>query len=563
MSPLQSSSPPLTFIDLFCGCGGFSLGLQRAGLRCLAAIDSNREAISTFQANFGNDVLTMLEDLEKFEAKELAKKLGVENVDIIIGGPPCQGFSNVRQVDSANHGPRVRRDGRRYLFRRYLDFVGYFKPKIFVMENVLGIQTAAKGKFFTMVQAEARELGYRVQAQVEEAWKLGVPQKRRRQLIIGVRDEIAGYFPSELRPAQRVIKFPSPTLWDAIGDLTPLDAGKGAEEQDYDIQLRKSHVAERGNRADHYIQTVAEVGQSELLTGHKARPHSARDLRDFARLKEGEHSGEAEKRGVKMEFQYDRSCFKDRYKRHHREELCATIVAHLAKDGLGFIHPTQNRSFTPRETARIQSFPDSFLFPVARTHQFRLIGNAVPPLVAEAVGEEIIRFLEHNSGMGILNPVNERKMVPTSAAEAITWLQPLLKLPPGSPRELTGEAFRRAWFAVAYLYGGLHPDNALDHGKKIIKDQPEEEENLVRFEPRLRSPYYERSGWPVVLAPLAKEAWRRYRKGELEDEEFYCAEAQLAGIQSRIVDFQAQNTGSPSLGDSPVHALEQPTRNAK
>jgi DNA (cytosine-5)-methyltransferase 1 len=128
---------------------------------------------------------------------------------------------------------------------------------------------------------------------------------------------------------------------------------------------------------------VLEVKQAVNLSAHRARPHSERDLRDFKRLKEGESSAEAMRRGVKFEFPYDKTSFKDRYTRQHRERPCSTIVAHLAKDGLMFIHPTQNRTLTPREAARVQSFPDWFRFPVARTHQFQVIGNAVPPLVVE------------------------------------------------------------------------------------------------------------------------------------------------------------------------------------
>ena len=147
-----------TFLDLFCGCGGFSLGLTRAGFRCLAAIDFNEEAVTTFKANFPKEILALRKDLTTFTPAKLAAKLGVNSVDVIVGGPPCQGFSTVRQVDAANHGSRVRKDKRRYLFRASLDYVAAFRPRIFVMENVLGIQSAAKGKFFTLVQAEARAL---------------------------------------------------------------------------------------------------------------------------------------------------------------------------------------------------------------------------------------------------------------------------------------------------------------------------------------------------------------------------------------------------------------------
>ncbi len=233
-----------------------------------------------------------------------------------------------------------------------------------------------------------------------------------------------------------------------------------------------------------------------------------------------------------MEFLYKRTCFTDRYKRQHREELCSTIVAHLSKDGLGFIHPTQNRSLTPREAARIQSFPDWFRFPVARTHQFRLIGNAVPPLVAEAVGEELRAFLcgeqvEAGPVQWELNPV------PQNETQAVEWLRPLLDLPPLALRHRDGEEFNRAWFAIAFLYAGLHPDSALDHGETILRDGLEDYQRVSKLEPRLLAPFYERSGWPVILAPIAREAWRRFRSKKMTEEEFYCSEAQMAGMCHR------------------------------
>ena len=110
-----------TFLDLFSGCGGFSLGLTRAGFRCLAAIDFNEEAVATFKANFPKEILALRKDLTTFTPAKLAAKLGANSVDVIVGGPPCQGFSTVRQVDAANHGSRVRKDKRRYLFRAFLD----------------------------------------------------------------------------------------------------------------------------------------------------------------------------------------------------------------------------------------------------------------------------------------------------------------------------------------------------------------------------------------------------------------------------------------------------------
>jgi DNA (cytosine-5)-methyltransferase 1 len=533
----------LTCIDLFCGCGGFSLGMERAGFRVLAAIDFNEEAIQTFKANFAKDTLALRKDLSKFPPDKLAAKLGVNHVDVIVGGPPCQGYSTVRQVDAANHGSRVRRDKRRYLFRYFLDYVAAFRPRVFVMENVPGIQSAAKGKFFTLVQAETRKLGYRVQAQVEEAWKLGVPQKRRRQLVIGVRNDLPGYFPSDLEPAARVgVQLATPMLWDAIGDLPPLSAGEGIEERDYDLERRGEFLTKHSERARHYLEGVLEIGRAARLTAHRARPHNDRDLRDFARLREGETADAAIARGEKMEFPYDRSVFLDRYTRQHRERLCSTIVAHLAKDGLMFIHPVQTRTLTPREAARVQSFPDWFQFPVARTHQFRIIGNAVPPLVAEAVGEEVKEFLglcSHSSRGNeahsqIRNPKSEirngQSLLASAATrkEAARELERLARLDRRNLRALPTEEFVRGWHALLFLFPGLHPDNALDHGREV-EEVPASQLALPGFVDLFKERYV-RSGWPVALEGIGQEAWRRFDAEEIAGEDFYCVEAQRAGL---------------------------------
>ena len=524
----------LTCIDLFCGGGGFSLGLERAGFTVLAAIDSSPQPISVFRKNFPDVPQVLQEDLTRFPPSELAKLIGAHEVDVIVGGPPCQGFSTVRQRDGTNNGSRLVEDKRRYLYQEFLRYVGFFRPKVFVMENVLGIRSAEGGKYFTQVQNEARAKGYRVHPKVEKAVALGVPQKRQRQLIIGTRLDLPEYFPAELRPAPRAVE--SPTLGEAICDLPAVRAGGGEEEADYDMERRKTHTAKYGRR---YLYETLEVQRAPRLTAHRARPHSDRDLRDFAKLREGEHCAEAMKRGETFEFPYDRESFKDRYTRQHRSEPCSTILAHMSKDGLMFIHPTQNRSLTPREAARVQSFPDWFEFPVARTHQFRVIGNAVPPLVAEAVGLAVKTYLE----ITMKNNKSVRfglEPLPVDEDEAVRWLLALVwGAEAKALRKVSTADFLRGWYSVAFLYGGLHPDGALNHGREIsndIKNVPE----ISETEPRLRSPYYVQSGWPVVLAPVAKEAWRRYKAGELKNDEFYCSEAVIAGMCCRNPDLIEQ-----------------------
>lgn len=514
-----------TFIDLFCGCGGFTLGLTRAGFRCLAGIDFDREAITVYAKNFRRGPQSLQQDLTTFPPEDLANLLGGNEVDVIVGGPPCQGFSTVRQVDGANHGRRLVKDDRRLLYRYFLRYVDHFKPKVFVMENVLGIRSASDGEYFARVQQEARALGYRVHAQVEDCVELGIPQKRRRQLFVGTRLDLEGIF----RPClERVLRAPDrPTLWDAIGDLPRLKAGEGVESREYDIIRQDAHARKHGYR---YLYQVLEVFRASKLTAHRARPHSARDMRDFSRLKEGESSAAAMRRGVQFEFPYDKEKFKDRYTRQHRNRACSTIVAHMSKDGLMFIHPTQNRSLTAREAARVQSFPDWFEFPILRTHQYRVIGNAVPPLVAEAVGMAVKKFI--TSALKRPKSIRFRLALPTDRNEAAQWLRPILDLDSRALRRVPTSQFNPAWYSIAFLYPGLHPNSALDHGLKI-SDHTDDEVKLLDLDPRLVVPYFEQSGWPVALGRIAKEAWRRYRAGNLKEREFYCSAAQIAGFLDR------------------------------
>ena len=504
--------------------------MERAGFKCLAAIDSNKEAMIVFRSNFPSVPHALKKNLTKFTPKDLVKRIGNAEVDVIVGGPPCQGFSTVRQRDGANSGPRIVEDERRHLYQEFLRYVKYFKPKVFVMENVLGIKSADGGRYFTRVQQEARAIGYRVHPQTERAVDLGVPQKRIRQLIIGTRLDLPNYFTSQLKPSPRAAE--SPTLGEAIGDLPRLKAGAGEEETEYDMVRCKAHVTKYGRR---YIYQTLEVRRASKLTAHRSRPHSDRDLRDFAKLREGEHCAEAIKRGVDFEFPYDKESFKDRYTRQHRNEPCSTIVAHLSKDGLMFIHPTQNRSLTPREAARVQSFPDWFQFPISRTHQFRVIGNAVPPLVAEAVGIAVKSYLELT--MKRQRPLRfDLNPLPSNQNEAVQWLLDLVRATDNKTlRQIPATLFKRGWYSIGFLYAGLHPDSVFEHGKELTFEADDFPE-IQKVEPRLLAPRYVQSGWPVVLAPIAKEAWRRFVKKELKDDEFYCSEAVIAGMCSRSSD---------------------------
>lgn len=537
-----------TFIDLFCGCGGFTLGMLRGGFRCLAAIDSNAESVDTLHRNLHGEGVehVLLRDLTRYSPEALSKLIGTRRIDVIIGGPPCQGFSTARQVDGANHGSRLKPDARRFLYRKFLRYVEFFRPKVFVIENVLGLRSAAGGVYLTRVQHEARNLGgragqagYRVHGQVEDAWRLGVPQKRRRQLIIGVRADLPGYLQSDFRPAPRAQSHV--LLGAAIGDLPSLVAGGGEDECAYDLELRAKHLLNLGESARRYLIEVLEVDRAQILTNHVARPHSPRDLRDFARLREGETSAVAmRERGVAFEFPYDKSVFKDRFTRQCRRAPCSTIVAHLSKDGLMFVHPTQCRSLTPREAARIQSFPDWFRFPSARTQAYKQIGNAVPPLVGEAVAIAVSEFLAGDTRvLGAYkragrNPVKHwnkdgcgqdagREAIPISWNEAIRDLECIALLDRRALGALPRNKFVMGWHTLLRLFPDLHPNNALDHG--VAKKNWPDCGTLFPNIPLERRKRYTRSGWPVFLEELGREAWRRRKLGMLESGEIYASDS--------------------------------------
>jgi DNA (cytosine-5)-methyltransferase 1 len=342
---------------------------------------------------------------------------------------------------------------------------------------------------------------------------LGVPQRRKRQLIIGVRNDVSGYFSSQIDPAPRAT--PRITLGPAISDLPILRAGGGSEEAPYDVNRRSVSTAKYGRAATSYLNDVLEVQKCSLLLNHRARPHNERDLRDFDLLREGESSQAAMRRGVEFEFPYDKESFKDRYTRQSRTKSCSTIVAHLSKDGLMFIHPTQRRSITPREAARIQSFPDWFHFPAARSHSFRLIGNAVPPLVSEAIGRAIVKFLSERPRV---SQTVKQMMAPNRAQrEPSISLASAVELKGADLRRLAPLDFLGIWRSVFREFPELHPCNAIDHGEEPERLCADGKSSLGS----LFAVRYSRTGWPVALSAIGSEGWRRYRNGTISEDQMF------------------------------------------
>jgi len=345
------------------------------------------------------------------------------------------------------------------------------------------------------------------------AWEYGVPQKRIRQLFIGTLIELPIFVPAQLIPKTHSLTpsedglSPIITLGEAIEDLPALKAGDERVVQDYDLEMRERYLQKYSGR---FLTEVLSINNSNSLTWHCSRPHNERDLRDFARLHEGETCSRALARGVAMEFPYDRNSFKDRYTRQDRNSLCSTIVAHLKSDGLMFIHPTQVRSLTPREAARIQTFPDTFQFSGSRSHVFTQIGNAVPPLIGRKVGLGILKYFSDEEGN-----LKRPELAGSERAKLIYELERFVNESMVTPLELVEDgSFALAWKRIHLLLPHLHPESALDNGREISSIP-------MRTKSFCLEPYFIRSGWPVELAPIAQEANRRHKSGRLASSEYF------------------------------------------
>lgn len=501
-----------TFLDLFSGCGGFSNGLEQAGFECLAGVDFNEHAISTFKKNHSAKVVSLVKDMTQFSPEELSVLIQHKNVDLIVGGPPCQGFSIARQSAGSNSGHRLVSDSRRELYKDFFRFIKFFKPKIFVMENVLGVKKSQNGIYYTAIQNEARSIGYRVSAVEINAWEFGVPQKRIRQLFIGTLIDLPIFVPSlHIEKTHSMHNndqslLPIVTLGEAIEDLPILKAGDERVEQEYDMPLRQVYLNKYSGK---FLTEVINIENSKKLLWHCSRPHNDRDLRDFARLLEGETCSKALARGVEMEFPYNRNSFKDRYTKQSRNGLCSTIVAHLKADGLMFIHPTQNRSLTPREAARVQTFPDTFEFSGSRSHVFTQIGNAVPPLVGKSIGLSILKYFKIEKNKSIEITTKEEEKFSIKILENFVNKILIDNISSVSDHELL-----KLWRIIHNLMPSLHPEAAIDNGQQISHVPSREVSFCIE-------PFYLRSGWPVELVPIALEIRKRYLEGKLNFKDYY------------------------------------------
>ena len=415
------------FIDLFAGAGGLSEGFIQAGFEPIAHVEIENSACNTLRTRTAYHYLKTNNKFEIYISylkgeitreqlysyvpidimdavinlpigdehnetihQQINKSLGKRNVDLIIGGPPCQAYSLVGRSRSKT---KMEGDPRNYLFIQYAEYLERYQPKMFVFENVLGLKSAKGGHYLEEMEKIFNKKGYQIKLFTLEARNFGVLQNRKRIIILGWQKDIKFRIPN-LEDIQIESNF---LVKDLLIDLPEIKAGEGVDR----YLKYKSETTE-------YLKTYAIRNGIDVLTQHIARPHRELDkeIYKFAVQKWNKKQERLNYNDLpeRLKTHQNRSSFFDRFKVVAADlPYSQTVVAHIAKDGHYYIHPDikQNRSLSVREAARLQSFPDDYYFEgeregVNRTAAFKQIGNAVPPLMAKKIAEELYKVLKND-----------------------------------------------------------------------------------------------------------------------------------------------------------------------
>jgi DNA (cytosine-5)-methyltransferase 1 len=412
----------LRFLDLFAGAGGLSEGFIRAGFQPVAHVEMNKAACYTLKTRMARHWLVENNREEIYYAylnrkisrddlyKEISENilssvinkeirentikgifetideiLDAKHIDLIIGGPPCQAYSIIGRSSDGN---KMKNDKRNYLYKYYTMFLEKYKPAYFVFENVTGLLSAKDkdGKLYLDKMKDSfKNAGYTIENETLCASDYGVPQKRRRIILVGKKDGEDGFYPMPATLKPEIL------VNEVFSDLPALLAGEGS---DMPCKMKKytgTWLYNMGIKNDNYPVTL-----------HKARPHTENDLKIYKRVVKAwnnDHKRLAySSLPESLKTRKNLTAFIDRYKVVEGDlNYCHTILAHIARDGHYYIHPDidQNRSITPREAARLQSFPDDYFFEAEKENSsrravFQQIGNAVPVLMSEKIAQKLM-----------------------------------------------------------------------------------------------------------------------------------------------------------------------------
>lgn len=414
----------MNYIDLFAGAGGLSEGFLRVGFKPVAHVEMDKAACNTLKTRLAFHYLKSINEPDKYYSylkgqisrpdlyknipveilesvinipigpefndaifSKISEQLNGDEVDLIIGGPPCQAYSLVGRARSVDG---MKKDPRNHLYVQYAKYLEKYKPKYFVFENVLGLKSAKKGTYLKNMEKLFLKKGYKMRLFTVSANNFGVLQNRKRVILLGWREDINPDLPD-----LEAIRMPSDFSVDSIfNDLPRIDAGQGVDKF---VNYR--------TKTNEYLDQKSIRNGIDILTQHIARPHTEQDKRIYRiAVNKWNHKGQRLDYNDLPEIlktHKNRHSFFDRFKVVAPDLMHSqTIVAHIAKDGHYYIHPDidQNRSISVREAARLQSFPDNYYFEGVkeeqnRTAAFKQIGNAVPPLMAEKIASLIMQQL--------------------------------------------------------------------------------------------------------------------------------------------------------------------------
>ena len=368
-------------VDLFAGCGGLSTGMEQAGFTPWFVNEIVPTFCNTYKCNhklpyshyYVGDINQLNKDIAKFQDI-------LSDISIVCGGPPCQGFSTANRQ-------RIIDDPRNNLYKAYLQFLSVVRPKFFVMENVRGMAN----KIEEIKQNFREYLGeeYQFDAAVLQAQDFGVPQNRKRLIMIGNR---MGINPAEIFAEIEKQKRPAFVLKDALEGLPELHARAEKGRSDIENSISGFSVCDFDYPKTDFYRFINSDRSLDKLYNHKNRYNNPRDIEIFSRLPQGGDSLHPSIADI-MPYSRRNHIFKDKYFKLEEGKICKTITSHMKYDCNMYIHPWQARGLSPREAARIQTFPDDYVLTGPQNSWYAQVGNAVPVKLAKAIGDAIMKFL--------------------------------------------------------------------------------------------------------------------------------------------------------------------------
>lgn len=370
------------FADLFAGCGGLSLGLEQAGFRGVFVNEIDEVFAETHYFNhnipvsnyFVGDINELVSDFSKTE-------VSLKNLDLVCGGPPCQGFSMANRQ-------RVIDDPRNALYKSYLKFLHETKPKFFIMENVKGM--ANKIDEILNDFNSYLDNGYNIHYSIFNAKDFGLPQNRERFFIIGNRIGIdtKSIF-DDIKNDKVETKF---VLKNALKDLPILKPKNIKNNNDIENKDFGFYITQQKTSSSKYLDYINNSRRTNYVFNHKNRYNNERDIEIYGKLPQGENSLHHSIADI-MPYSSRNHMFKDKYYKLDETKVCKTITSHMKFDCNMYIHPTQPRGLSAREASRVQTFPDDFLLRGSQNKWYAQVGNAVPVKLAEIIGKHIIKHL--------------------------------------------------------------------------------------------------------------------------------------------------------------------------